>query len=168
MGVGSPLRDARQHRLHTIQRLNLRFLVDTRDNSPVRRRQIKADTVLRLVDERGSADSLKVSLRCGCRPSAVQIRRMVVCDKPVPAAMLRIDQRVASFGVVFSVRSITAATCAPETVHGRPGRCSSVSPSTRLVTKRQRPAGRCGHACRAVRRLPCFGTPLHRVRIIRP
>ena len=55
----------------------------------------------------GSVDSLNVSDRCGCRPNADQIRRMVVCDSPVSAAMERIDQCVASFGVVFSVRSIT-------------------------------------------------------------
>ena len=58
----------------------------------------------------GSVESLNVSLRCGCRPKAAQIRRMVVCDRPVAAAIERIDQWVASFGVVFSVRSITSAT----------------------------------------------------------
>ena len=53
----------------------------------------------------GSVESLKVSLRSGCRPKAAQIRRMVVCDRPGAAAIERIDQCVASFGVVFSVRS---------------------------------------------------------------
>src|SRR3546814_1137850 len=52
----------------------------------------------------GSVDSLNVSDRCGCRPNAPQIRRMVVCDSPDLAAMERIDQCVASLGVVFSVR----------------------------------------------------------------
>jgi hypothetical protein len=32
---------------------------------------------------------------------------MVVCDSPASAAIERIDQWVASFGVLFSVRSIT-------------------------------------------------------------
>ena len=45
--------------------------------------------------------------RCGCRPNAAQIRRIVVCDSPASAAIERIDQWAASFGVVCSVRSIT-------------------------------------------------------------
>ncbi len=55
----------------------------------------------------GSVDSLNVSDRCGCTPKAPHIRRMVVCDNPDLAAMERIDQCVAPFGVVFSVCSIT-------------------------------------------------------------
>src|SRR3954452_22870968 len=47
----------------------------------------------------GSLESLNVSERCGWRPKAVQIRRMVVCEKPVAAAIERIDQWVASTGV---------------------------------------------------------------------
>jgi hypothetical protein len=38
------------------------------------------------------------------------IRRIVVWEKPVSAAIERIDQCVASTGVVRNVRSITAAT----------------------------------------------------------
>jgi hypothetical protein len=48
----------------------------------------------------GSLDSLKVALRCGGNPKAFHIRRIVVCEKPVTAAMDRIDQCVASAGVV--------------------------------------------------------------------
>lgn len=44
---------------------------------------------------------------CGCKPNAAHIRRIVVWEKPVSAAIERIDQCVASAGVV---RSITAAT----------------------------------------------------------
>jgi hypothetical protein len=54
---------------------------------------------------------------CSCNCAAIEaasdqgkdfpLSRMVVCDRPVAAAMERIDQWVASFGVVFSVRSIT-------------------------------------------------------------
>ena len=40
----------------------------------------------------GSLDSLNVSERCGCSPKAVQIRRIVVCEKPVAPAIERIDQ----------------------------------------------------------------------------
>jgi hypothetical protein len=58
----------------------------------------------------GSLESLNVCERCGCKPKAVQILRIVVCEKPVAPAIERIDQCVASFGVERSVRSITAAT----------------------------------------------------------
>ncbi|SFH99410.1 hypothetical protein SAMN04487925_1011447 [Bradyrhizobium sp. cf659] len=58
----------------------------------------------------GSLDSLNVWLRCGCKPNAAHIRRIVVWEKPVSAAIERIDQCVASAGVVRNVRSITAAT----------------------------------------------------------
>ena len=54
--------------------------------------------------------SLNVWLRCGCKPNAAHIRRIVVWEKPVSAAIERIDQCVASVGVVRNVRSITAAT----------------------------------------------------------
>jgi hypothetical protein len=50
------------------------------------------------------------TLRCGCKPNAAHIRRIVVWEKPVSAAIERIDQCVASTGVVRNVRSITAAT----------------------------------------------------------
>lgn len=45
-----------------------------------------------------------------CNPKAVQIRRIVVWEKPVTPAIERIDQWVASAGFDRSVRSITAAT----------------------------------------------------------
>ena len=48
----------------------------------------------------GSLESLKVSLRWGCKPKAVQIRRIVVWESPVSLAIERIDQWVASTGVV--------------------------------------------------------------------
>lgn len=46
----------------------------------------------------GSVDSLNVSLRWGCRSKAVRILRIVLCDRPVSAAMVQIDQWVASLG----------------------------------------------------------------------
>jgi hypothetical protein len=58
----------------------------------------------------GSFDSLNVWLRCGCNPNATHIRRIVVWEKPVSAAIERIDQCVASTGIVRNVRSITDAT----------------------------------------------------------
>ncbi len=46
----------------------------------------------RTFDEQGSLDSLNVSERCGCNPNAVQMRRIVVWEKPVTPAIERIDQ----------------------------------------------------------------------------
>ncbi|GEM_PF-5768799 len=63
----------------------------------------------RTFDEQGSLDSLNVSERCGCNPNAVQMRRIVVWEKPVTPAIERIGQWVASAGVERSVRSIKAA-----------------------------------------------------------
>ena len=51
----------------------------------------------------GSLDSLNVWLRCGCEPNAAHNRRIVVWEKPVSAAIERIDQYVASTGVVRNV-----------------------------------------------------------------
>ncbi len=58
----------------------------------------------------GSPDSLNVWLRCGCKRNAAHIWQTVVWEKPVSAAIERIDQCVALAGVVRNVRSITAAT----------------------------------------------------------
>ena len=86
----------------------------------------------------GSLESLKVFERCGCTLKAAHIRRIVVCDSPLSRAIERIDQWVASAGVVSSVRSITSATCSSVSVRGRPGRGSSDSPSMRSFKKRRR------------------------------
>lgn len=86
----------------------------------------------------GSVESLKVSERCGCRPNAVQIRRIVVCERPVSLAIGRIDQCVASLGVDANMRLMTAAAWSSDTVRGRPSRSSSESPSIRCFAKRLR------------------------------
>ena len=52
---------------------------------------------------RGPVDSFDVSLRCGFRPNADQVRCTDMCDASVFPASLRPAQRVASFGIVFSV-----------------------------------------------------------------
>ena len=86
----------------------------------------------------GSVESLNVSLRCGFRLNADQIRCTVVCDTPVLSAMLRTDQCVASFGIVVSVRSTTSATLSSVTVRGRPDLYSSERPSMRFSANRLR------------------------------
>jgi hypothetical protein len=52
----------------------------------------------------GSVDNLDVSERCGCRPKARQIRDTVDCDRSISLAVARVDQCVAFFGVLSSVR----------------------------------------------------------------
>jgi len=58
----------------------------------------------------GSGESLKLSLRCGLRPKARQIRLIADCDRPVALAIERVDQCVASDGVSSSVLTITRST----------------------------------------------------------
>lgn len=70
---------------------------------PLKGRQLS----LTLSTNSRSLDSLKVSVRCGCKPNAFHIRRTVVCDWPAAAAIERIDQWVASAGkgYVLGVKS---------------------------------------------------------------
>ena len=86
----------------------------------------------------GSLDSFQVSWRWGCSPNAFQIRSTADCVRPTSRAIERVDQCVASFGVVSSVRTITSSTCSSVIVRGRPGRGSSGSPSRRCSAKRAR------------------------------
>ena len=69
----------------------------------------------------GSLESLKVSGRWGCPPKAFQILRIIVCEKPVWAAIERINRCVASYGAERSVRSIMEATKSSSIVRGLPG-----------------------------------------------
>jgi len=85
----------------------------------------------------GSFDSFQESCRWGWSPKARQIRDTEVCDRPSSAANARVDQWVALFGEVSSVRVITCSTCSSATVRGRPGRGSSKSPSD--VARRAHP-----------------------------
>ncbi len=109
----------------------------------------------------GSVESLKVSLRCGCRSNAAHIRRIVVCESPTASAIERIEQWVASFGVVFSVRSMTSATWASDTVRGRPGWYSSVRPSIRSFTKRRRHLPTVCSCTPVARQPPCWAGLRH-------
>jgi len=52
---------------------------------------------------------------------------MLVCDRPVAAAIERIDQWVASFGVVCNVAWTIASTSAGVIIFLRPGRVASFS-----------------------------------------
>lgn len=77
----------------------------------------------------GSVESLKVCERCGARANARQILETVDCDMPVAAAMERVDQCVAFFGVSSSVLTITRSTSASVIFRGTPGLGSSHRPS---------------------------------------
>ena len=60
----------------------------------------------------GSGESLNVSVRCGCKPKACQIRLMVMRLSPVALARPRVDQCVSPRGVLSNVRITTCSTCA--------------------------------------------------------
>ena len=79
----------------------------------------------------GSLESFQVSCRCGWSPSAFQMRCTADWVSPTSLAIERVDQCVASFGVVSSVVTITSSTCPSVIVRGCPGRGSSDSPSRR-------------------------------------
>ena len=86
----------------------------------------------------GSLESFQVSWRWGCNPNARQMRPIASRDKPASAAIDRVDQCVASLGVVSNVLTITSSTCSSVIVLGRPGRGSSTSPSSRCWANRLR------------------------------
>jgi hypothetical protein len=86
----------------------------------------------------GSVDSLKVSTRWGLSPKARQIRLIADCDIPVARANDRVDQWVASLGVVSRVMTSTCSTCSSVMVRAAPGRGSSARPSSRRATNRER------------------------------
>ena len=100
--VRAPLdlsRPHRQHRLCTIQRLNLGFLVHTEDDCLVGGFMYSPTMSRTFSISNGSVDSLNVSLRCGCRPNARQIRCIVVRPSPLAFAIPRLLQCVSPRGV---------------------------------------------------------------------
>src|SRR4051794_27501245 len=86
----------------------------------------------------GSVDSLNVSARCGLRPKSCQIRPIVDFDSPDFSAIDVRDQWVALRGVCSRVATTTSSTLSTAIDGGRPGRCSSISPSRRSARKRRR------------------------------
>jgi hypothetical protein len=57
----------------------------------------------------GSVESLKLSVRCGWRPKARQIRLIVLWLRPDASAIERVLQCVAARGIVSSVRVTTCS-----------------------------------------------------------
>jgi hypothetical protein len=75
---------------------------------------------------------------CGCSPNARQTLETVVCDRPISLAIDRVDQCVASLGVVSNVLVTSAATCSSVTDRGPPERGMSPRPAIRCSTNRAR------------------------------
>jgi hypothetical protein len=86
----------------------------------------------------GSFESLNVSVRCGCRAKARQMRWTVLRLSPHAVAIDRVLQWLASEGVVSSVWVSTRSTSTSVIVRGAPGRGSSSKPSSRVARKRAR------------------------------
>jgi hypothetical protein len=63
-----------EHRLGAVQGLNLALLIDTEYQGVVRWVRVKAGDVTHLFDEKGSVESLKLRLRCGCTAKALDSR----------------------------------------------------------------------------------------------
>ena len=61
--------------------------------------------------KRGSADSLKASVRWDCSAKARQMRLTVLWLRPERQAMDRVLQWVASLGVTSKVNAITGSVC---------------------------------------------------------
>src|SRR6516225_5271681 len=74
-----------------------------------------------LSTNRGSADSLKVSLRCGWSENARQMRCTVEIDKPEAVAIERVLQWVAAAGIVSNVVVTTSAIFASPILRGPRG-----------------------------------------------
>ena len=87
----------------------------------------------------GSVDSLNVSLRCGCRPNARQIRWTVVRPRPLAFAMSRTAPVRGAARRLFQRADDDALDRSSVIARGAPGRGSSYNPSSRSRTKRLAP-----------------------------
>lgn len=79
--------------------------------------------------KKGSVEILKVSTLCGLSPKARHMRKIAFCVRPLLAAIERVDQCVASFGILSSVSLTTRSTSSSVIVRGGPGRGASYRPS---------------------------------------
>ncbi len=127
--AGRGSRTQRKHWLGAVERLSLRLLIHAEHHRPLRRVHVQADDVAHLLNERGSAESLKVSTRCGCRPKARHIRLTGAELMPHAFAIERVLHCVASRCIVSSVIVTTRSTSASLTLRGVPGLGSLSRPS---------------------------------------
>src|ERR1039458_580856 len=86
----------------------------------------------------GSVESLKYSLRWGCKPKACQIRCTLVWLSPLVAALDLVLQWVASRGVDSRVFTTTASTRSSLILRGAPLRGSSSRPAPPPLMNRDR------------------------------
>jgi hypothetical protein len=86
----------------------------------------------------GPSGGLNPSVRCGLSRNAFQIRPAVEEESPGLPAIDARDQWVASAGVSSRVATITASTCSPVIVSGRPDRSSSDNPPSPAAMNRDR------------------------------
>jgi hypothetical protein len=86
----------------------------------------------------GSLDSFHESCLCGANPNARHTRETIDWLNPRWVAIDRVDQCVASAGVVSNVAVIKSLIRSSPTTRGRPGRGSSSRPSQRSTTNRLR------------------------------
>ena len=131
-------RQQRQDRRGAVQRLHARLFVHTQHQGRLGQIQVPADDVADLVDALRIGRQLEGVDRCGLSPNARQIRLIADCDLPTWRASDRVDQWVASVGVVSSVMTNTCSTCSSVMVRAAPGRGSSARPSSRRATNRDR------------------------------
>lgn len=101
------------------QRLDLGLFVNAQHHRRVGWVQIQPDDIADLVDNCGSVDNLKSSIRCGFNPNVRQIRDIAVWFKPTLAAIDRVDHCVdPSSGVVSNVATITRSTISSVILRG--------------------------------------------------
>ncbi len=86
----------------------------------------------------GSVDSLNVSVRCGCKQKARQIRCTDDADMPDAFAMPRVLQCVASEGLASSVLVTISSIRSSPILRGAPHLGSSPRPSRRCLANRSR------------------------------
>jgi hypothetical protein len=81
---------------------------------------------------------LEALLAMGLQPEGLPDPRHRRLRHPTSEGIDRVDQRLASLGVLSNVMAMTSSTWASVTVRERPGRGSSVNPSERYSANRER------------------------------
>src|SRR5665647_1917517 len=77
----------------------------------------------------GSLESFQCSTRCGCRPNARQTRETVDCERPLAAAIRRVDQCAPpDGGTHWSTRRMAAASGLSQSTVSRVWRAFGLQP----------------------------------------
>ena len=121
-----------------MQRLDLGLLIHAEHDRALGRVQVEPDDVADLGDELRVAGELSGLLAVWLQPEGAPDAVHRRCVSPTSVAIERVDQCVASPGVVCSVLTITSSTLSSLIVRGRPGRGSSSRPSSRWAANRDR------------------------------